>query len=60
MGVLDIADRVWPVTRNLMKGHTTVYRLTRGILAGAAVGAEAVAMRRVTLARGSNHLIPLG
>ncbi|MEA2413274.1 MAG: hypothetical protein QOC77_3835 [Thermoleophilaceae bacterium] len=32
MGILDIADRVWPVTRNLMKGHTTVYRLTNGLV----------------------------
>jgi deazaflavin-dependent oxidoreductase (nitroreductase family) len=32
MGFLDIADRVWPVTRNLMKGHTTVYRLTNGLV----------------------------
>ena len=32
MGVLDIADRVWPVTRNLMKGHTTVYRLSNGLV----------------------------
>jgi deazaflavin-dependent oxidoreductase (nitroreductase family) len=32
MGVLDIADRVWPVTRNLMKGHTAVYRLTNGLV----------------------------
>jgi deazaflavin-dependent oxidoreductase (nitroreductase family) len=32
MGFLDIADRVWPLTRNLMKGHTAVYRATNGIV----------------------------
>ena len=30
MGYLDVADRVWPLTRNLMKGHTAIYRLTGG------------------------------
>ncbi len=32
MGVLDIADRTWPVLRRLMAAHTTVYRLTRGAI----------------------------
>src|SRR4051794_1612491 len=32
MGILDVADRVWPVTRNLMKGHTAVYRATGGVV----------------------------
>src|SRR4051794_13201811 len=32
MGFLDIADRVWPVTRNLMKGHTAIYRATGGVV----------------------------
>jgi deazaflavin-dependent oxidoreductase (nitroreductase family) len=32
MGYLDVADRVWPLTRNLMKGHTLVYRLSGGLL----------------------------
>jgi len=30
MGVLDIADRAWPVLRRVMGGHTQIYRLTRG------------------------------
>ena len=29
---MDLADRVWPVTRRLMKGHTFVYRATRGAI----------------------------
>jgi deazaflavin-dependent oxidoreductase (nitroreductase family) len=32
MGILDIADRVWPVTRNVMKGHTALYRATNGVV----------------------------
>jgi F420H(2)-dependent quinone reductase len=30
--LLRIADRIWPITRNVMKGHTTVYRLTNGLI----------------------------
>jgi len=30
MGVLDLADRSWPVLNRLMKGHTAVYRATGG------------------------------
>ena len=30
MNAMDLADRVWPVTRRLMKGHTFVYRATGG------------------------------
>lgn len=29
---MDIADRIWPVTRRLMKGHTFVYRATGGLI----------------------------
>src|ERR671926_238897 len=32
MGVLDLADRSWPVLRRLMAGHTAVYRATRGLV----------------------------
>ena len=32
MGVLDVADRIWPLTRRVMGGHTAVYRLTRGAI----------------------------
>ena len=32
MGVLDIADRTWPVLWRLMGGHTQIYRLTRGVI----------------------------
>ena len=29
---MRIADRVWPVTRNVMKGHTIAYRVTGGLI----------------------------
>jgi F420H(2)-dependent quinone reductase len=32
MDYMRIADRVWPVTRRLMKGHTAVYRATNGLV----------------------------
>ena len=30
MGVLDIADRIWPLTRRVMRLHTLAYRATGG------------------------------
>jgi deazaflavin-dependent oxidoreductase (nitroreductase family) len=30
--MLDIGDRVWPLTRRLMSGHTFIYRATGGII----------------------------
>lgn len=30
MGVLDLADRTWPLLRRLMGAHTFAYRATRG------------------------------
>ena len=32
MGVLDLADRSWPVLRRLMGAHTAVYRATNGLV----------------------------
>ena len=32
VGVLDLADRSWPLLRRLMGAHTVVYRATRGIV----------------------------
>jgi F420H(2)-dependent quinone reductase len=32
MDVMRAADRSWPVLRRLMKGHTVLYRLTRGAI----------------------------
>jgi deazaflavin-dependent oxidoreductase (nitroreductase family) len=32
MDPMRIADRIWPVTRRLMKGHTAVYRATNGLV----------------------------
>lgn len=30
--LLDIGDKVWPVTRRLMGGHTALYKLTGGVI----------------------------
>jgi len=30
VGLLDLADRTWPLTRQVMKGHTALYRATGG------------------------------
>ena len=32
MGVLDLADRSWPLLRRLMVGHTLVYRASGGLI----------------------------
>ena len=32
MAFIDLADRIWPVTRHLMGGHTVAYRATRGLI----------------------------
>jgi deazaflavin-dependent oxidoreductase (nitroreductase family) len=32
MDLMRAADRSWPVLRRMMAGHTTVYRLTRGVI----------------------------
>jgi F420H(2)-dependent quinone reductase len=29
---MRIADRIWPVTRNVMRGHTFAYRATGGLI----------------------------
>jgi len=39
MGVLDIADRSWPVLRRLMGGHTLLYRATGGLVGHRVPGA---------------------
>jgi deazaflavin-dependent oxidoreductase (nitroreductase family) len=32
MDVMSIADRIWPVTRRVMRGHTAIYRATGGVV----------------------------
>jgi deazaflavin-dependent oxidoreductase (nitroreductase family) len=32
MNYLDVVERSWPVLNRLMKGHTVVYRVTRGLV----------------------------
>ena len=31
-GVMDLADKIWPVTRRVMGGHTFVYKATGGLV----------------------------
>lgn len=38
MGILDLADRSWPVLRRLMDVHTLVYRATGGLVGHTAPG----------------------
>ena len=39
MAPLDVFDRIWPVTRRLMGGHTAAYRATRGLIGHRVPGA---------------------
>jgi deazaflavin-dependent oxidoreductase (nitroreductase family) len=39
MDLMRVADRIWPLTRNLMKGHTAVYRATNGLVGHRFLGA---------------------
>ncbi len=32
MNYLDVVERAWPVLNRLMKGHTAVYRASRGLI----------------------------
>jgi deazaflavin-dependent oxidoreductase (nitroreductase family) len=32
VGYLDVVERAWPLLRRVMKGHTTAYRLTGGVV----------------------------
>ena len=42
MDLMRIADRLWPITRNVMKGHTVVYRATNGLVGHRIVGHRGV------------------
>jgi deazaflavin-dependent oxidoreductase (nitroreductase family) len=39
MDFMRVADRIWPLTRRLMKGHTAVYRATNGLVGHHVLGA---------------------
>jgi F420H(2)-dependent quinone reductase len=39
MAILDLAERIWPVTRRVMGGHTAVYRASRGLIGHRVPGA---------------------
>ncbi len=60
MGVLDIADRTWPVLRRVMGGHTQIYRLTRGRIGHRFPGAAPMLLLNHTGARsGTVRTAPL-
>jgi deazaflavin-dependent oxidoreductase (nitroreductase family) len=42
MDFMRVADRIWPLTRRLMKGHTAVYRATNGLVGHRVLGAPPV------------------
>jgi deazaflavin-dependent oxidoreductase (nitroreductase family) len=42
MDLMRIADRIWPVTRNVVKGHTVVYRATSGLIGHRVPGAPSM------------------
>jgi deazaflavin-dependent oxidoreductase (nitroreductase family) len=42
MSYLDVADRVWPLLRRAMKGHTIAYRATNGLVGHRVPGAPPV------------------
>ncbi|HEY7836118.1 MAG TPA: nitroreductase family deazaflavin-dependent oxidoreductase [Solirubrobacteraceae bacterium] len=52
---LDLADRTWPLLRRLMGGHTTVYRLTGGIIGHRVPGAPPMLLLDHVGARSGKH-----
>ncbi|MDQ2894706.1 MAG: nitroreductase family deazaflavin-dependent oxidoreductase [Actinomycetota bacterium] len=60
MGVLDLADRTWPLLRRVMGGHTQIYRLTRGRIGHRFPGAAPMLLLNHTGARsGTVRTAPL-
>lgn len=60
MGYLDVADRAWPVLNRLMKGHTAVYRATRGAVGHRFPGAPPMLLLEHVGARsGTRRTTPL-
>jgi deazaflavin-dependent oxidoreductase (nitroreductase family) len=39
VAILDVFDRIWPVTRRVMGGHTAVYRASHGLIGHKVPGA---------------------
>jgi deazaflavin-dependent oxidoreductase (nitroreductase family) len=60
MDLLKIADRIWPVTRNVMKLHTLAYRATGGRLGHRFPGAPpSLLLDHVGAKSGKKRTIPL-
>ncbi len=56
----SVADRLWPVWRVLMKGHSTAYRLTRGTVGHRIPGAPpALLLEHVGAKSGTRRTSPL-
>jgi F420H(2)-dependent quinone reductase len=60
MDLLKIADRIWPVTRNVMKLHTFAYRVTGGRIGHHFPGAPpSLLLDHVGAKSGTKRTIPL-
>ena len=60
MGLLDVADRSWPVLRRLIGSHTAVYRLSRGLVGHRFPGAPPMLLLEHVGARsGTRRTAPL-
>jgi deazaflavin-dependent oxidoreductase (nitroreductase family) len=60
MDVLKIADRTWPITRNLMKLHTWAYRATGGRIGHRLPGlVQMLLLDHVGAKSGTKRTIPL-
>jgi deazaflavin-dependent oxidoreductase (nitroreductase family) len=53
--LMSIADRIWPITRNVMKGHTVVYRATNGLIGHRVPGAPPMLLLDHVGARSGTH-----
>jgi len=60
MSTLDWADRNWPILRRLMGGHTTLYKLTGGLIGYAVPGApRTLLLEHVGAKSGTKRTSPL-
>jgi deazaflavin-dependent oxidoreductase (nitroreductase family) len=60
MSSLDWADRNWPILRRLMGGHTTIYKLTGGLIGYAVPGAApTLLLEHVGAKSGTKRTSPL-
>lgn len=61
MGLLDLAERSWPVLTRLAGGHTTIYRVTRGAIGHRTPGAPPMLLLdHVGAKSGTKRTSPLG